>query len=199
MLTGYGNYHSIKILGQFNKEVRSEKTYLRLRSGITKAIRHRKSEGLPRNVSCEQLRKHILNEERNEAPAMKETGILTEMQSAMNRVAHHTNSLIEDVDNNCVEQFNSLVAKTIGEKRINFSMRHSFQVTPGRSQCAVVAHNSKSALHRLVHKTLTNRSPGVFTKKYIAQNRPSIKLRQCRKKSVAKGSLKYSSTGPDEH
>ncbi|KAJ8869792.1 hypothetical protein PR048_028800 [Dryococelus australis] len=39
----------------------------------------------------------------------------------------------------------------------------------GRSQCAVVAHNSKSELHRLVHKTLTNRSPGVFTKKYIAQ------------------------------
>ncbi|KAJ8890313.1 hypothetical protein PR048_009821 [Dryococelus australis] len=109
-------------------------------------------------------------EESSEVPAMKETGIFTEIQSALNRVAHHTNSLIEDV-NNCVEQLNSLVAKTIGGKRINFNMRQSFQVT----------------------------SPGVFTKKHIAHNRSSTKLRQRRKKSVAKISLKYSSTGSDEH
>ncbi|KAJ8897449.1 hypothetical protein PR048_002795 [Dryococelus australis] len=129
-----------------NREVRSDKTYLRLRSGITKAIQHRKSDGLPRKVSCEQLRKEILNvsyhvfvdhthcpergyfcngpkpEESNEVPAMKETAIFTEIQSVLNRVVHHTNRLIENVDN-CVEQFNSLVAKTIGGKRINFSMR----------------------------------------------------------------------------
>ncbi|KAJ8883883.1 hypothetical protein PR048_015738 [Dryococelus australis] len=54
-------------------------------------------------------------------------GFFTEIQLALNRVAHHTNSLIEDVDNNCVEQFNYLVAKTIGGKRINFSMSQSFQ------------------------------------------------------------------------
>ncbi|KAJ8873471.1 hypothetical protein PR048_024289 [Dryococelus australis] len=75
-------------------------------------------------------------------------------QSALNIVAQHTNSLIEDVDNDCVEQFNSLVAKTIGEKHV---MRQSFQ------------------------------------------SRSSTKLRQCRKEPVAKISLKYRSTGPDEH
>ncbi|KAJ8872000.1 hypothetical protein PR048_028340 [Dryococelus australis] len=57
MLTGYGNYNLIKILGQINSEISSEKILLRLRS----AIQHREYEGLPRNVSCEQLRKYILN------------------------------------------------------------------------------------------------------------------------------------------
>ncbi|KAJ8882654.1 hypothetical protein PR048_014466, partial [Dryococelus australis] len=141
-----------KNTGTVQQRSKIRQNILRLRSGITKSIQHRKPEGLPRNVSCEQLRKDILNcpyrvfgnhthrsergyfcngpkpEESNEGPAIKETGIFTEIQSALNRVAHYTNCLIEDVDNNCVEQFNYLVAKTIGEKHINFSMSQSFQV-----------------------------------------------------------------------
>ncbi|KAF2901346.1 hypothetical protein ILUMI_04838, partial [Ignelater luminosus] len=40
-------------------------------------------------------------------------------------IARHANSLISDVDNNCVEHFNSILAKHPGAIRINYCMRRS--------------------------------------------------------------------------
>ncbi|KAJ8897259.1 hypothetical protein PR048_002605 [Dryococelus australis] len=60
----------------------------------------------------------------------------------LNRVAHYTNSLIGDVDN-CVEQLNSFVAKTIGGKRYNFSMR---QFISGDAQMRIMDHMQQSLL-----------------------------------------------------
>lgn len=42
---------------------------------------------------------------------------------AINLVAYYANSLIHNVNNNCVEGYNSIVAKYVGGKRINFSLR----------------------------------------------------------------------------
>lgn len=45
----------------------------------------------------------------------------------MSYVAAHAPSLIHDIDSNSVERYNSIVAKLIGGKRVNYSRRGSYQ------------------------------------------------------------------------
>ncbi|KAK4883412.1 hypothetical protein RN001_006731 [Aquatica leii] len=54
-------------------------------------------------------------------------------------------SLLEDVDSNVVEHFNSIVAKHVGGKQINFSLRGSYQ---GRCAAAVVRFNTKIIINK---------------------------------------------------
>lgn len=43
--------------------------------------------------------------------------------SKKSRGSYHVESLIYFVNNNCVENYNSIVAKYTGGKRVNFSLR----------------------------------------------------------------------------
>lgn len=38
-------------------------------------------------------------------------------------LSKHSNSLIQDVDSNIVEQFNNVICKYIGGKRVNFTQK----------------------------------------------------------------------------
>lgn len=58
---------------------------------------------------------------------MEETGLWQDILGARNIVAHHAQSLIYNVNNNSVEGYNSVLAKCIGGKRINFSLRGNLQ------------------------------------------------------------------------
>lgn len=77
-------------------------------------------------------------------------------------VASHSRSLIEDVDSNVVEQFNSVIAKLVGGKRINYSQRRSY-----RTRCAgaVISFNTKRLLST-VHRNINKKSPRRGVKKY---------------------------------
>lgn len=70
-------------------------------------------------------------------------------------VAGHARSLIHNVDSNLVESFHSVVAKFVGGKRINFSLRRGYQT---RCAAAAVSFNTKTALSTL-HETISNKSP----------------------------------------
>jgi len=59
----------------------------------------------------------------NLIPEMEQCGLWQDIISAKNLVAHHSESLIFFVNNNCVENYNSIVAKYTGGKRVNFSLR----------------------------------------------------------------------------
>ncbi|CAG4936655.1 unnamed protein product [Colias eurytheme] len=61
-------------------------------------------------------------------------------------VAGHARSLIYDVDSNVVERFHSLVAKLVGGKRINFSLKNSYET---RCRAAAVAFNEKKTISKL--------------------------------------------------
>lgn len=74
---------------------------------------------------------------------------LQEIQRAANTVAHKTESLLFDTDNNKVESFNSVIAKFIGGKRVNFCKRNSYQM---RCEAAVVSFNSSGEFFRKLHK-----------------------------------------------
>lgn len=54
---------------------------------------------------------------------MQKCSVWNDLIVAVNLVAYHSNSLIHHVNNNCVETYNSVVAKYVGGKRVNFSLR----------------------------------------------------------------------------
>lgn len=84
----------------------------------------------------------------------------------IDRVANHARSSIEDVDTNTVERFNSIIAKYVGGKRINFTMRRSYQ---GRCAAAVLSPNTRKPIYT-VQKKILGRSPR-NTIKQMEENR----------------------------
>lgn len=105
------------------------------------------------------------------------SGMMTEINNIVNRLVINSSSLIVDVDNNICEQFNSLINKYIGGKRINLSQRNTYNT---RIEAAVVAFNSKQYL-RAINTHITKKSPGttkliviydlMFLKKYFFRSR----------------------------
>jgi len=83
-------------------------------------------------------------------------GMMMEINTIINRLVINSKSLILDLDNNICEQFNSLINKYIGGKRINLSQRNAYNA---RVEAAVIAFNSKQYL-RAIMKKITTKSPG---------------------------------------
>lgn len=84
--------------------------------------------------------------------------ISKEIDIIVSRLSKNANSLILDVDNNICEQFNSVVNKYLGGKRINFTQKSSYTT---RVQAAVISFNSKEYL-RTIKKHVTQISPGIY-------------------------------------
>ncbi|GBP21564.1 hypothetical protein EVAR_9749_1 [Eumeta japonica] len=78
-----------------------------------------------------------------------------ETRVIINSVASKSRSLLENVDTNTVERLNSVIAKFVGGKRINWSLRRSYQ---SRCSAAVVAFNTKRPIYTL-HKKILGTSP----------------------------------------
>ncbi|KAE9533844.1 hypothetical protein AGLY_008923 [Aphis glycines] len=97
-------------------------------------------------------------------PQMETCGLWADISGAKNIVAYHAQSLIYNVNNNAVEGFNSVVAKFVGEKRVNFSLRGSYSA---RCNAAVSSFNFGPKYLNNFHKKVTNVSPGVYTKKFV--------------------------------
>ncbi|KAF4524632.1 hypothetical protein B566_EDAN014264 [Ephemera danica] len=172
---------------------------MRMRTAVSCAIKHRKSEN--DLSSCEKINSlksdilnmpyHILGQhqncpayfctgakegEKNLVSDMKTTIVWDEMYQHVRRLALHARSLIYDVENNVVERFNSGLAKLNGGKRVNYTLRGSFNT---RCAGAVINHND-GRLHYWTHKNLCDTSPGFHTKKLEA-----AKLNQNRRKDTA--------------
>lgn len=97
-------------------------------------------------------------------------------------LANHSNSLMYDVDNNRVEQFNSVIWKFIGGKRINYCLRRSYR---GRVYGAVLSYNSKKPIKSVV-KCISGKSPmSRLLKKYERRK----ELRRIRKEKIVRKRL----------
>lgn len=95
----------------------------------------------------------------------KYKAISREIDTIVSRLSSNANSLIYDVDNNICEQFNSVINKFLGGKRINFSQKSSYST---RVHAAVISFNSKEYL-RTIKKHVTQTSPGINHIKIILQ------------------------------
>ena len=57
----------------------------------------------------------------------RKCGVFEEFNKDVGRVANNASSLLHDVDNNLTVNFNSIVNKFVGEKRIHFSVSESYE------------------------------------------------------------------------
>jgi hypothetical protein len=85
---------------------------------------------------------------------------MAEFRNIVYRLQINSDSLIEDVDNNPCEQFNSLINKHIGGKRINFTQSNNYQT---RVHAAIIAYNSGNYI-RTINKKIMLKSPGKLFK-----------------------------------
>lgn len=65
--------------------------------------------------------------------------IKNDVNDLVNRLGRNSKSLLFDQDSNVAERYNSIVAKTVGGKRVNFSTGESYRY---RCHAAVIQHNS---------------------------------------------------------
>lgn len=108
----------------------------------------------------------------------------------MSNLASHATSLIHDVDSNTVERYNSIVAKFVGGKRINFSKKGSYQM---RCHAAVVSFNTHNSISTL-YKSVSGRSPRGSVKKFEEKR---LKALQASKKVLRKRNRMLFSKGED--
>lgn len=118
------------------------------------------------------------SEDKNYIAELKaSTQLFHRLNTIISSISNHSRSLLEDVDSNVVEQFNSIIAKFVGGKRINFSQRRSYT---GRCMAALVAFNSKRP-HYELHKTMYKKSPGKIVKRLeMKKQRKRIILQRSR-------------------
>lgn len=85
---------------------------------------------------------------------------MLEILSILRRVVDNAVSLILDVTNNVCEQFNSVINKFIAGKRINFSLKQSYNT---RVQAAIISYNTNGNFLNALHKNIMEKSPGKRT------------------------------------
>ena len=172
-----------------------------MRCGVQSAINFYSTLEIPHSDKCEKLRQDILNnpyhyfgqhdkcqeyfcrkqdeKDDNMVPLMKQSGLFDDICFIIQRLANNSESLVLNMDTNAAENYNSIVAKYTGGKRINYAMRNSYET---RCEAAVISYNQPHEIARLIHKRIVNRSPGRYIKRYIFQKQSmSIKRKVKRK------------------
>ncbi|XP_049705378.2 uncharacterized protein LOC126056452 [Helicoverpa armigera] len=110
---------------------------------------------------------------------LKTCSIWFRIKTIVTAVAAKSRSLINDADSNRVECFNSIVAKFVGGKRVNFSLKRAYKA---RCEAAVVAFNTKKPLYNL-QKSMLGRSPSTKVKSLETRRANRCKKINNKKKS----------------
>lgn len=194
---------------------------LRCRTAVTKAIAYRKSQDGTLESKADNLRKDLINGpshvfgehgrckdigyfcngipkdgEVNNVEDMKQCGIYQKVMTAVNCLADYSTHLIQDVDSNIVEHYNSIIAMFTGGKRTNLVQRNSYRT---RCAAAVVKYNTGRPFYKL-HKSITKSSPGDYSKLYEvrAKRKAENELDRRKKKPKARRSLDLASSTNDK-
>jgi len=77
------------------------------------------------------------------------------LNKILRNLARHSSRLLQDVDSNIGESFNSIIAKFIGGKRINYALKNAYYT---RCMLATISKNNKRSIYSL-HKALYKKSP----------------------------------------
>ncbi|KAL4132332.1 hypothetical protein QTP88_009503 [Uroleucon formosanum] len=183
----------------------------RLRAAVIKAVKYRKQQNyISYEDSVKMLKKDIVNSpnhvfgdhencsdyfctrkhlgEENYVPDMKRVGLWDDIGSIRSALTYHTESLMFNLNNNAAENYNSILAKFVGGKRVNLCLR-------------VTAYNVGANRLSLFHKQVAQKSPGLFTKRYIKKSMQlSDSRRRCKLFAPAAQRLKTKIlVGPDEN
>lgn len=202
-----------------------ESNVLRMRKAVVGAINYRKDQDNVNHgdkirnlkIDIKNAANHVFGDHKNCAsyyckpekytndtnlvPDLQACGIWTDIQQYLLMLLSNAESLILDITNNTVEQFNNVIAKFIGGKRVNYTARGSYQA---RCFGAVTSWNSETAIHARLSKKIQDCSPGKYTKQFIDKKRRSkINRERSRKKKIDFGedvpNKRRKVTGPDEN
>ncbi|KAL4084608.1 hypothetical protein QTP88_027539 [Uroleucon formosanum] len=129
---------------------------------------------------------------------MKRVGLWDDIGSIRSALTNHTESLMFNLNNNAAENYNSILAKFVGGKKVNLCLRGSYEL---RCNAAVTAYNVGANRLSLFHKQVAQKSPGLFTKRYIKKSMQlSDSRRRCKLFAPAAQRLKTKIlVGPDEN
>jgi len=115
-------------------------------------------------------------------------------------MSYYAESLLLNHNNNAAELYNSILLKFIGGKRVNFSLKGSYQL---RRNAAVMVYNAGSnRLSIYFNKHLTNKNPGKYTKMFMKKYHKTAnacKIRRQLFSAIPKNMSKTSYVGPDEN
>ena len=192
----------------------------RLRLAICCAIKYRRSTN--ENTSEEQnafLKKDILNsihhvfgnhekcdtyfcngskdKEKNFIPELEQCGLYNDIVIHLNRLVNNSSSLLKNMTNNASENYNSVLAKFIGGKRVDFTRRGGYSL---RCFAAGYSWNSQGEYLSKIHQPITHRSPGVHTKRFVDKRKAVLcrkRLLYDREKRNAKRSLDKATADAD--
>ena len=172
---------------------------VRFRGAVTKAIEYRRSQA----DKVANLRKDVQNSvhhifgqhdscdsnfcsgakhgEVNMIPEIKKTKMYGDIMSVNRRIMNNASSLLHNVDNNVCEQFNSIINKFLGGKRVNFALRGSYAT---RCEGAVISANT-SEFFTSIHKAmLNNNDSGYITKEFEKRKKHATEKHRERRKTA---------------
>ena len=187
------------------------KNALRLRISVVKATEYRRNQDISNIDKMELLKEDILNvpshifgehkrcaeigyfqcspkaNEKNLIPEMKECGLYGDIETCLQRLLLNISSLLLNMNNNLAEHYNSLVSKFVGGKRINYSLRGSYQT---RCEAAAIQFNAGDDYYNLMQDSFLKRRSQVYTQKYIIKRQKkkqaTLKIKATRGKTCRK-------------
>ncbi|XP_063386965.1 uncharacterized protein LOC134672945 isoform X1 [Cydia fagiglandana] len=112
--------------------------------------------GFGDHSKCRPYFCHKVGEVENRFKKLSSSALWQKICFLTQYVASHARSLIHDVDSNVVERYNSIIAKFVGGKRINFSKKSSYHT---RCLAAAVSFNEKKSISLLYKSMNAGRSP----------------------------------------
>lgn len=131
--------------------------------------------------------------EENFIGQMKDCGLWYDIYTAISPILNNAESLLMGQTNNIVEQFNALIAKFIGGKRINYSLRGSYE---SRCYAAATKRNTGSLVATMSKVLTKNEELGTYTQKYEKRQAEKAKRKSSQDK---KSKRRKRIAGPDEH
>ncbi|CAG9773318.1 unnamed protein product [Ceutorhynchus assimilis] len=132
----------------------------------------------------------------NLVPQLKEVALYQKLQTIFDHLSKFSNSLIHDVDSNLVEQFNSVISKYIGGKRVNYTQKRQYK---SRSYLAALTYNTKLSSYYSLHKFNYGSSPSLILNKKYEKRRQLLHYRQKPKKKLFKEKDHKEATNTDKN
>ncbi|OXU18598.1 hypothetical protein TSAR_015874, partial [Trichomalopsis sarcophagae] len=132
---------NLKTVGKGRKKLSKwrkliEDKVLRIRTAVTKATEYRVKENVPETKEGET----------NHVKEMEKFGIFTEIEESFSRISSNCLSLLQQLNNNIVERCNSVLAKIINGKRINYGLKSSYEC---RAYDSVTQSNTENTLSQV--------------------------------------------------
>lgn len=159
-----------------------ESSLERIRKGIASAVKHRNDEKngetekiallksdmsnvihhvFGDHLNCPDYIQEFCKDDVNHIPALIQSGSYEKLSIPIRKLMYCAKDLLLGQSNNIAEHYNSIVAKFVGGKRVNFALSNSFYY---KAHAAAVQFNSKTAVTTLF-QTAFQRDPPALTKK----------------------------------